>query len=105
MSGPCAKRRTQAVLIAADGTMFLGENSCLEPQTACPRAPGEGYEKCKTVCDQPRHAELDVLMKAGSKAKGSRVIVSHTHACSECLFAMVQAEVKTIEFVGMPYVS
>lgn len=101
MSGPCAKRRVQAVLIATDGSIFLGENTCLYPQAVCPRAPGEGYAKCKSICGQAFHAEVDALFNAGFKAYGSRMIVSHTHACEHCLKCMNAAEVATVEFVGV----
>lgn len=100
MSGPCAKRRVQAVLIATDGTMYLGENLCYNPQPVCPRKPSEGYAKCKSICNQPCHAEMDALFQASGHRRGSRMIISHTHACEACAAAMKDCGVATIEFVG-----
>lgn len=89
--GPCAKTRVAAVLILADGSEFVGTNYCRNPQPVCPRAPGEGYEKCRSVCQQPAHAEVDAIMNALRSGievghlDGAEIFVQgHTHACESC---------------------
>lgn len=82
--GPCAKRRTQAVLVTLVGQVFVAENVCRNPQAVCPRAPGEGYEKCRTICQQVGHAEEQVLAAAGEAARGGRLQVTHWYACDPC---------------------
>jgi hypothetical protein len=84
LHGPCAKRRTQAVLHCPDGQVFAAENVCLNPQPVCPREPGEGYAKCKSVCQQVGHSEAMVVAMAGPSAKGARMFVSHWYACDAC---------------------
>lgn len=82
--GPCAKRRTQALLITETGKRFVAENVCLNPQPVCPRQEGEGYEKCQTICQQLGHAEAQVIEAAGSEARGSEIHVTHWYACKPC---------------------
>ncbi len=97
--GPCAKRRVQAVLTSPTGEVFIAENSCLNPQLVCPRARGEGYEKCKTICQQVGHAEPQVLRQAGLQhSMGAHLKITHHYACEECLIACKRAGVETIEF-------
>ena len=43
----CAKAKVRC-LIVKGGRIFEGTNDCLNPQTTCPREPGEDYTKCKT---------------------------------------------------------
>jgi hypothetical protein len=84
-AGVCAKRIVHAALFTADGEQYLSSNYCLNPQTSCPRADGEGYEKCRTICQQPGHAETNVIRMAGKKARGSTVLVfGHDRACDAC---------------------
>lgn len=98
--GPCAKRRTQAVLTATDGRVFAAENVCLNPQPVCPREPGEGYEKCRTVCQQTAHAEAQVIAMAGPAAKGARMVCSHWYACAPCEALCRAAGVASMEFTS-----
>lgn len=98
--GPCAKRRTQAVLIGASGKAYAAENVCLNPQPVCPRLPGEGYEKCTTICRQTSHAELQVLDMAGADARGGRMQVSHWYACDACAAAVKCAGVDSVQFTA-----
>ncbi|WPH68528.1 hypothetical protein [Stenotrophomonas phage BUCTxx99] len=53
----CVKRPVSAVVTLKDGRILIGGNVCTNPQTKCPRQPGEGYQKCYTVCGQLDHAE------------------------------------------------
>lgn len=98
--GPCAKRRTQTILYALDGQVFAAENVCLNPQPVCPREPGEGYEKCKTICQQVAHSEAQVIALAGPAAKGARMVVSHWYACDACAAAAKAAGVAEVEFTS-----
>jgi deoxycytidylate deaminase len=83
--GTCAKLQVRCTIVTPDGSRFVGENWCAHPQPACPRAPGEGYEKCKTVCGQIGHAEEVAVMLAGDAARGSHAYVeNHTYACRNC---------------------
>lgn len=85
MNGPCAKARVFCTLVLADGARIVGENACDNPQAVCPRDPGEGYEKCLTICRQRGHAEAQAVEMAGPAAAGARAyLVGHTYACREC---------------------
>lgn len=81
----CAKAIVRARLVLADGQVFLGENWVERPQSACPRGVGEGYAKCRDVCAQPAHAELDAIGKAGMEnVLGAVIFVAHSHVCPDC---------------------
>lgn len=88
MTGPCAKQTVKATVITIDGAVFIGTNHCNRPQSVCPRADmasGVGYELCKSVCDQPAHAEVNALALAGEKAQGATLYLEgHTYACDNC---------------------
>jgi deoxycytidylate deaminase len=98
--GPCAKRRTQAVLTTLDGQVFAAENVCLNPQPVCPREPGEGYEKCRTICQQVGHSEAAVVALAGPAAKGSTIRCSHWYACDACAAICKAAGVAEVVFTS-----
>jgi hypothetical protein len=94
----CAKKRVLARIYAPDGRSFTGENVCHNPQTTCPRLPGEGYEKCATICDQPEHAEVAALRLAGDAARGATVrLWGITHYCRQCQAALFAAGVVALE--------
>lgn len=102
MSGPCAKTTVTCTLVTPGGECFVGTNECVNPQTVCPRATGEGYEKCKTICRQVGHAEVVALQRAGEQARGARAYIEgHTYACMECQHALFGAGVRSIS-VGAP---
>lgn len=86
--GPCAKRRVVCIIRARDGSVVAGANDCLEPQNACPRLPGEGYEKCETVCFQPGHAEVMAVREArrlGVDLRGARAtLIGINWICQHC---------------------
>lgn len=92
--GPCAKVRVRCTLIAADGRVWVGENDCRNPQPVCPREPGEGYAKCKSICDQPGHAEEMALAQAGEAARGAVAYVEHKRVCAGCQAALAAAGVR-----------
>lgn len=100
--GPCAKQVVTCTLIAKDGERFVGRNDCANPQAVCPRVPGEGYDKCKTVCDQRGHAEEQALALSGPKASGATAYVEgHSWACQNCQQALFGAGVKFLS-IGAP---
>jgi len=98
MPGPCAKAQVVCLLYAKDGQIVGGSNDCENPQEKCPRLPGEGYEKCKTVCRQAGHAEVRAIENAkqlGVDLYGARaLLIGHTHYCPECQHALFKAGVK-----------
>ncbi len=87
----CAKRVVKARLTLATGEEFYGDNWCAEPQEVCPRAIGEGYEKCVAVCKQPYHAEESAIQMAKAmgynKFNGAHMIVNYP-PCGRCLAMM-----------------
>lgn len=61
----CAKRQVTCTIVTADKSAgAAGTNYCHNPQATCPREPHEGYDKCKSVCDQAGHAEEVALNNA-----------------------------------------
>lgn len=98
MLGPCAKKQVRAVahLYREEGertekgiNIIVGGNLCTNPQSTCPRAVGEGYHKCFSVCGQLGHAE-DVLLRQ-LRLRGitadmvERVTVfNHDRPCDSC---------------------
>jgi len=83
--GPCAKTVVLCTLVFPDGRRVVGENACNKPQAVCPRLPGEGYIKCRTICDQPGHAETMAIALAGHTAFGAHAYIEGiTYACRAC---------------------
>jgi hypothetical protein len=94
MTGPCAKTRVTCTLTFPNGVEVVGENLCANPQAVCPRAPGEDYTKCATVCQQMGHAEAQAVAACGGIADGaSAVLRGHTYACQKCQEALFGAGV------------
>jgi len=94
MKGPCAKATVTCTLVTPEGEHIVGTNYCHNAQSACPRLPGEGYEKCRSICDQAGHAEVVAIALAGDKANGSRAYLQgHTYACQACQEALFAAGV------------
>jgi hypothetical protein len=87
----CAKTVVKATLTCLSGRAYRGENSCNNPQTSCPRAEGEGYSKCLSICKQPMHAEIQAMsaaIDAGDEIRGGHMSVHHDKVCSHCIQAM-----------------
>jgi len=87
MIGPCAKRRTFATLVLSSGRQVSSENMCLNAQATCPRADGEGYDKCRSICQQIGHAEERAIKGAllrGFDLQGAVCFVHHHYACPAC---------------------
>lgn len=106
MRGPCAKQRVRCVIYTVDGEAIQGENDCANPQPVCPRGPGEGYEKCQSICQQARHAEVEAakaVQASGANAKGARAILyGHYYACEPCAKALQTIGVEVIEIHVRP---
>lgn len=106
MRGPCAKRQVECMIVAADYKRYVGRNDCANPQSVCPRLPGEGYEKCKSVCDQAGHAEVEVLkamVAAGTHGRGGTAYLSgHYWMCEPCGRALREAGVRAVEIELAP---
>ena len=97
MNGPCANATVRCTLITPSGERFVGENWCGNPQPACPRAPGEGYDKCKSICRQEGHAEAVAVRIAGEKARGAHAYLEgHTYACMDCQHTLFGAGVESL---------
>lgn len=95
--GPCAKRAVECVIVAMDGRRFVGRNDCANPQQTCPRAVGEGYEKCKSVCGQAGHAEQEAVRAAGAAARGGHAtLTGHYWMCEPCGAALRDAGVASL---------
>ena len=93
----CAKKQVTCHIIGRDGLSFVGRNDCRNPQVVCPRLPGEGYEKCKTICDQIGHAEEVALMEAGDMAQGGTAVLSGIgYYCRECQLKLFAAGIKNL---------
>lgn len=103
MSGPCAKRRVRCVIVASNGSSVEGTNDCANPQPSCPRTQGEGYEKCKTICQQAGHAEIEALKNAESDGLDLRrgfayaTIHGHHWICNACGEALRDAGVNVVQ--------
>jgi deoxycytidylate deaminase len=87
----CAKVVVTAELHLPDGSVWIGSNRCYKPQDSCLRVQGEGYDKCKSICEQPFHAEVDAMTTAeryGKTLDGGKMIVYHKRVCDSCQEAM-----------------
>lgn len=101
MLGPCAKTVVRCTIVAPNGQRFVGENLCRNAQPKCPRAPGEGYEKCASVCSQVGHAEVVAAAIAGQRARGGFAVVEgHTYACDPCKGALAAIGVTEVRIAS-----
>lgn len=92
----CAKKVVKCWIVTKNQGTFYGENGCENPQETCPRAPDEGYAKCKTVCRQEGHAEEMALKAAtGYDIRNAIAYMSGTHHyCESCQRALFDAGVQ-----------
>lgn len=83
----CAKVHVEALLMTREGAFFRGTNGCAQPQVKCPRYAGEGYAKCKSVCEQEGHAETVAMDRARLSGwrYGGTMFVDYKRICDECL--------------------
>ena len=100
----CAKKIVECWIQAKDGTIFYGSNDCDKPQVKCPRIGNEGYEKCKTICQQQGHAEEMALADAGEHDLNGATayMFGTTHFCENCQKALFGAGVRYLT-KGEPY--
>lgn len=103
--GPCVKQTVTATIVTPAGARFVGTNFCRNAQAVCPRADmptGVGYELCKSICDQPAHAEVNAIAEAGESARGAILFLEgHTYACATCTAAATAAGISEI-VIGAP---
>lgn len=95
----CAKQTTIAI-IKSHNRFYVGSNWCGNPQEECPRKDmktGEGYELCKSICEQTNHAEVDACLSAGSDADGGDLyLIGHYYCCDNCKKTMAVYGIKNI---------
>jgi len=97
-NGKCAKKHVVAI-IEKNEKYYVGSDWCRNPQKKCPRQPGEGYSKCKTICRQNGHAEIDAIKNAKGDTKGAVMyLIGHDHCCDPCLEAIEKAGIKKVIF-------
>jgi len=97
----CLKAVTECTIITTDGREYTGRNLCsaIRRPEQCPREPGEGYEKCETVCKQLGHAEevaLKLALDDGSVDGATAILRGHTHYCKECQEALFDAGISSL---------
>ena len=97
----CAKKVVTCELRnASTGLTIYAQNDCGNPQEVCPRLPGEGYEKCISICDQKGHAEEQALKIAKGDASGYKAtIYGIGWACRSCQEKLYKAGVESIKCV------
>jgi hypothetical protein len=101
--GPCAKRQVRCTIVCPDGRQYTGENLCRNPQATCPRAEGEDYTKCHTICGTVGHAEtvaIDAMLEDGNDG-GIAYLEGHWRACGSCRSALEWAFITDIR-LGAP---
>jgi len=99
----CAKAKVACAIVSMDGQVFMGRNDCDNPQSSCPRKEGEGYEKCRSICQQKGHAEIMAFKKAGAKAIGGRAYLwGHNYYCHACQLALFSAGVRSLSLINKP---
>lgn len=100
----CVKKKVTCFIVSADSEyIFVGTNDVKKPQSECPRKPGEGYEKCKSICHQEGHAEEMAILeaeKAGVSLKGATAYLwGIGHYCKDCQTKLFAAGVKSLQLV------
>jgi len=95
----CVKQDVVAI-IKNRNKIFIGINSCNNPQFVCPRdnmPSGIGYELCKSICRQTNHAEVNACINAGEYASGATLyLIGHSYCCDDCLQIMKEYGIKEI---------
>jgi deoxycytidylate deaminase len=88
------------MIVSESGDVVTGENYCRDAQQSCPREEGEGYEKCRSICQQVGHAEEVALVRAkhaGMALEGARaVLIGHEYACTDCQKQLYDAGIRWI---------
>jgi len=96
----CVKQEVTAVIECLNGDVYMGSNWCGNPQEKCPRQDmptGIGYEKCRDVCRQQAHAEVDACANAGKNARdGTLYLIGHSYCCDNCKKVIREHGIKTV---------
>ena len=107
----CAKRSVMCELYPppgqGTGIIATGENNCLNPQPTCPRLPGEGYEKCQSICHQTGHAEEMAIAEALAKMESGELpfktmegfeahLYGHYYMCERCARQLAHAGITKV---------
>ncbi len=104
----CLKQSVYAMVETVDGDIVYGSNKMLNEVSSCPRdgagcASGEGYDMCKTVCNQNAHAEVDAMQAAereGYDLEGAKLtLVGHTYCCENCTNEMLSRNIARVEIL------
>jgi deoxycytidylate deaminase len=101
----CRGRQVIAILIALNGSVYVGSNGVDRQQAVCPRKAagfgrGKGWELCRTVCGQDYHAEEAAIIDAGDNAAGGTLyLIGHDTVCEHCKEVLDSAGVKQVIFV------
>lgn len=97
----CAKTVVKCEIVCLNGKSYFGYNDCANEQKVCPRGPGEGYEKCKSICQQQGHAEEMAILNAlgyGADLRGATAIISGIgHYCKDCQLKLFAAGVENLK--------
>lgn len=103
VDNPCVKQTVKALIVSVSGQSALGSNAINNVVNDCPRVEkgcktGEGYELCKSVCNQNEHAEVTAIQNAKKMnidLKGAKLyLTGHTYFCDNCTNAMREAGIK-----------
>jgi len=86
---PCFKREVTAVIVGRDGRIAVGQNLIYNDDLEeCPRAKGEGYDKCISICNQKGHAEIMAIKKAKERyldmEDANIYLIGHHRICDNC---------------------
>jgi deoxycytidylate deaminase len=90
----CKKQTTYAVIYKDGQLIATGSNEIKADIDICPRdlagmKSGEGYELCKSTCNQKGHAEVMACITAGKAALGGTLyLMGHTYCCDNCIEVM-----------------
>jgi deoxycytidylate deaminase len=98
----CAKKKVRCFIVTEDAkNIFYGTNHCDTPVMVCPRTEGEGYEKCKSICNQKGHAEEMALAEAeGFDLTGATAYIEGIgHYCKSCQIKLFAAGVENLRLV------
>lgn len=104
----CLKQPVYAMIKTKSGKEYFGSNTTNNKVDVCPRVTlncksGEGYEHCKSTCDQNAHAEVMAIkaaMKHESNLQGAKLfLVGHTYCCDNCLLEMKKAGITDYEII------
>lgn len=93
---PCLKQTVVALIYKHGQLLGAGSNMIYNDGIVlCPREgmkTGEGYEKCKDICKQGFHAEIEACHNAYENFRdisGSTLyLIGHTYACEDCISKM-----------------